>query len=790
MASIAKPFLALSKSPYGQEAEFTGGHQTFNLIPNGEKADSKLVGLAAANFFLLQAQFARSIFDVLQVKRFGGHGNYFLRPLIFDHSELLKDLGHINVDQFSIEDFNKLLFEKHLLTEYKAHIGYSANYTDEDRAELLKATPNQIRRNTKNWKYHDVQIRFNVDRPERTLVEVRINDYKSNDLGQTTFRATYLYQKLLTLAFDMAKNKQIWKLDLPFRMANETIDEYWARLKLHPSSNPNYLFQTLGLDQNDRVVFKRQPQYSYKSQFKAGEKISFGFEMETKADNIVGLIIPNDPKLHIEWREWTTKRKLKYLKSVLGQDITLDDFIYSKEGYTNLTTKFSVDIHKFPFMDADIHIEESGNLEIKSNGKAVYNLELLKAQMLKVKKVFADEYFGAHMHIFVPDELLVQLRDPNHADHFAAFIDRLSFYLQIKDYTDEKNDAKPTHALDSWSLDRWSEQDILKLYQYLIGEGTIDNRSIKHRNIGIRKVKGGLDFELRTVGDDVEFGSKILELVQKAILKPQELGDIKYLSSHHLFHEFREPTKKDNPSDYYLAKKLKERFPNMTAQQLALAHKLQFEMYKPRMGDYMAFGTDLFAPEVADPKDLNLNSARANFESNLVIPLQKFEQLNYLSQEQVESIQAHRNNYLDQMFRLILSMEEKIKDNPANKAFFSEPNYLYLADYLRRSESADRPNFKSYDKKYSSRERARQKMVLENLVYTARKITLDFITESQLDQIFFETVREPVRLLRSNLQSQNRFYKSPNLNKKTSPSYRPLVHQTRSADLQCGVLFN
>lgn len=731
--------IAHGKSPYGQLGEFTGGHQTFNLIPAGEKADAKLVGLTAANMFLLQAQFTRSLFDVLDVKRFGSYKNFFLRPILFDHQELLETLKNSDPKTLDITQVEKMLFDTYALKEFENHITTAEYYSDEDRAEMRKWSDKKKKSFWKNWKYRDGQLRFNAEKPERTLIEIRINDHV-NDNGLTALRATYIYQKMLTLAFDMAKRGEIWQLNVPYRHAGENLDAYWQRLKAHPQSSDEKLFlQTIGLDKNDFRALKRQPGFIYKPSFQAGSRESFGFEMETLSDAIVNLIIPNDPEVSEDWRDWGKQRKLSYLAK---KGIELDGS-YSPDIYRVLTTEFSVDTQLFPFMDADLHIEESGNLEIKSNGKFVYSLEKLHEQMKVIKSVFGKSYFGAHVHIFVPDSMMQQFRETTRAAKFVSFMERLSFYLQLKDYTDEKSEDKPTHALDSWSLDRYSEKDLVKLYRFLIGTDTLNNIELKYHNIGFRKVQGGVDIELRTAGDDVDFGAKVIERVQQVLRNPESLGEVMFHPSRALFHDFRDVTQNSTQS-YHLSEALKAEFPQMTETQKKLAHNLQFEMYRPSMSEYMFYGKDYLNPAVAAPHELTLESSRANFESNVVFPLQNYSQQNYLSETDLQRIAAAKKIYLGKMYALILEIEKSIPKYLTN-TFLLNSNYMYLAEYLRRSTAPDRPDFEAYDKKITTREKARQRLVLENIVYKARRIVMDFVVQSNLDQVYAKTVYEPVK---------------------------------------------
>src|SRR5690606_37899010 len=96
------------------------------------------------------------------------------------------------------------------------------------------------------WKYRDVQIKFNLADPAKSLVEFRIGDWVADRPEQTMLK-TFLYQNLLEKAWSLAKEDKIFQPEIPLRMAGESDLDYWNRLRLNPAASKESLLHTLGI---------------------------------------------------------------------------------------------------------------------------------------------------------------------------------------------------------------------------------------------------------------------------------------------------------------------------------------------------------------------------------------------------------------------------------------------------------------------------------------------------------------------------------------------------------------
>src|SRR5690606_17880090 len=121
----------------GQSNKMTGAHQTYMPLPAGERADPKLMGRMAANLQLLQAQYGPAMHEILDVKRWGGaSGNFYMRPWVLDHYDLLKEMSAADPKKFELGDVRKLLFEKYIDQEFEIQARAQLRIENIDQQEL------------------------------------------------------------------------------------------------------------------------------------------------------------------------------------------------------------------------------------------------------------------------------------------------------------------------------------------------------------------------------------------------------------------------------------------------------------------------------------------------------------------------------------------------------------------------------------------------------------------------------------------------------------------------------
>lgn len=728
LKNMAGFLLRLGANPYGREAEFTGAHQTFDILPQGVKFESGLAGRAVANYMLLMQQFAPVIFGSLQVERYGGYKNFFIRPLIFDHAEMLIELSEMRPESLDLAALHKLMYDKYVLAEYDAHIRSSMIYSEKQKQELLKVTDQKKRAFAKLWKYHDLKVHFNAEKPERTLIETRIGDYRQGS-PESILRVTYLNQLLLTTAYRMAAVGKIHRLDVPLRSTTETEDQYWKRLLAHPASSEAAFFKTLEVDSLGQALIRERSFSPRDQKFKATSVPSFGFEKEFFGHEIVNLIVPNDPEARKKWRSWSMDRRVEYFANLIA-DPKKREIWYGEErlDYTPdmrriVVAEFQADTFKYPFLDPFLFLEDSGNFEVKSNGRDILTTDSLIGKIGQISKPLKTTYFGAHIHLFVPDSLLADLRlDHALADRAVGFLERLSLFMQAEDY---RTADGSNHDLDSWSLDRFSPQDLSEISSYFKGTGKIGNVSQKYHNVGVRQVDGGVDIELRSVGDEISYMQELVQMVTNAFINRDFGVNHRYGMSRPLFHDFTAVVAGTDVSKFTLANALSQRFP-MTKSQLDIAHKLQFEIYKPSMAEYVVFpGYDGYLS--ADPAKMDLRYVRTNFETNVALPILNYEDQPYFSKEELERVAKARESFLKKLHEIVIEIERS-----RDYAFLrTEKDFLHLAYWLERSTHSSRPNLNKVEPKLGKQ----QAKILEKLVHRLRRKTMNFIKESELSAI-------------------------------------------------------
>lgn len=722
---LASFVLRLGDNPYGREAEFTGAHQTYDLLPQGVAFEAGLAGRTVVNYILLMEQFSPVIFKRLQVERYGGYKNFFIRPLVFDHTALLNEMSATNPQDLTIQRVERLMNDKYAIAEYDTFVKNTVYFTDKDRAEMLAESVKRKKSFPKLWKYHDLRIHFNPENPARTLVETRIGDYRQGS-PEDILRVTFLNQMMLKLAFEMAKNNQVWKFEVPARLQGDSDDDYWKKLQSAPASSEKKFFAALQLDKTAQDLLKAGDFEPRSPKFKVAGKPSFGYEMEFIGSEFLDLAVPTDPKARSHWREMGHGQRVEYFIGLIADPEQRERFLneeyveYTPDIRRIITTEFQADIMKIPHLDPSLWQEDSGNFEIKSNGRDIFDLSTLVDKVHIVDKKLMTTSYGMHAHLFIPSQIIKAFRDrPELADQAGAFIERVSLLMQLEDYREGDGEQA---SLDSWSLDRYSPKDLAQVVSWLKGQGKLGNIDQKYHNIGVREVVGGVDIELRAVGQDIAYMQELMNYVSKAFIERDFGIDHLLGASRPLFHDF---TSLDNPvdgTDFTLVHALSQHYA-LTKQQIDLVQKFQFEIYKPSMADYVFF-EDFMAANSVDPSKMDTRFVRSNFESNVALPILNYNEQPYLSQKPIKDVSKAREKFLERVYELVLATEK----NANAKFILKEANFLHLAKWLKRSTHASRPDFNKVDEATAKK----QRKILKNLVTELRGYVVDFTKDTEL----------------------------------------------------------
>jgi hypothetical protein len=730
LPNIAAFMIRLGQNAYGREAEFTGAHQTFDILPRGISYDSRLMALTVANYMLIKQQFAPQIFDLLRVERFGGYRNFFIRPLILDHQSLLAEISSLNPSELTMEKLNQIMNEKYAVAEFDAHVRNTPIYSERDRNEMLAWTERSKQRFKKLWKYHDLRIHFKPDNPARTLVEDRTGDYREGS-PQDMLRVTFFTQNLLRTAFEMAQAGRLFSFSAPQRRSAESDAAYWERLARDPNLSQDRLLDIMRLDPTQRSLLKGEEFTPRGPRFSALPRPSFGFEKEFIGHEVVDLIVPKDPEARAKWADLSQNQRIRYFASLLADDEERERFLneerirYSPDTRRVVQIEFEVDTFRFPFLDRHIFIEDSGNFEIKSNGRDLFSIEALFEMMGQTNRVLNKTNYGAHVHLFVPNSMLQSFRArPELADRFGSFLERISTLMQLEDY---RAADEPGHYLDSWSLDRLSERDIRMVTDWLKGKGPLGNLAQKYHNIGVREVDGGLDLELRSVGDDLDYAKRLLGWVEKAILRHDFGVDHEFGRTSPLFHDFSQARRASEAQRFTLYDAVGKRYA-LTQTQKEILFKLQFEIYKPSMAEYIHFD-EFETHHAVDPKKMDVRFIRSNFESNVALPLLNWEEQPYLQQSQLGQIGRARQAFIEKVYSLV----RQIETDQRYVFLRQERDFLHLADWLERSEHPSRPDFAR--RTPPPLEARRQRAALESLVKRLRTYSIRFVKDTQINEM-------------------------------------------------------
>lgn len=730
----------LGESSYGSSNKMTGLHQTTELLPIGyEGADSKFMGRMAANVLLLQAHFAPAMFEIFDVRRFGGPENLFLRPVVYDHYELLERLSKADPKNLELKEIRRMMFEDYLdkeivvqLTNHAKSWGEEFNRQDPEVKKVLDAPLAERQKYRRAWKYRDGQIKFNLKEPHKTLFEVRIGDYVSNSPEKTILQ-TALNQYILNAAFEKTLAGEIYELNVPRRLEGETEVEYFKRLQIEPHLTKESLMRLIGVTNPDIVnaFFSRKFDLTNPKPT-AGAKPTYGFEIEIWSEKLVNVILPRKPKLRAKWRELSESQRIKAMKK-LGFEF---DGTYSEEKYRVLTSEFMADTERFPWLNSDLHLETSGNAEIKSHNRGLADIGTMREQVDKTARVLREagyEFGGIHLHAFLPKKVVDRLVGQKKTKHFVDVLERMSFFMTLNNYA-EASVYEPYHGLDSWSIDRYSPSDLEKVRAHLEGKVEMTWLDQKYHNIGYRPVQDGLDIEVRDIGSDIKYGFEQLARLHNSLVN-LDFGNEKLANDKPIFMEFAEHADLKKVKRYTVADAVGKKH-KLTAQQKSILHKLQFEVYKPSMSDYMFF--DDFSGIEETPNDkLNAKEARTNFENNVAIPLLNYEEQSFLSQKELKKIEKAREAFVDRVYELVLEIEK----DPKLEFVRKHRDFLHLAEYLKRSTHPSRPNFKLAPK---GKKAEKQRERLETLTEKMRSFVIRFVHETRIDAALRRSLPAPV----------------------------------------------
>ncbi|HVK60730.1 MAG TPA: hypothetical protein VM432_04230 [Bdellovibrionales bacterium] len=701
----------LGNSPFGQSGDFTGIHQNFDVTPVGQKADPGVVARTIANFILLHEQFNPAIFAALEVERYGGYENLFARPYIFDHPEFLNLLSKTAPEKMTPELIQS--WQKQFLRR-EADIQIENHFDEGPKKEAAKADWQNF---SHNWKSRTVKVKWH-EKLNRILVESRIMDHKPKS-PWIAIKGTLLMQAMLNRSYELAKEGKLFQIEVPVRGKKESIQDYWARIEKNPKMGMDALIEALALKDKGAIGVIANRDFKTEKNFAASNQETYGFEVEFLSPNFVMALTPSDAK---QMPKWETANLATRTSIISASGVPFDNR-YTDHKYSVLSAGYRLDINKYPYMEPRPHLEESGRLEIMSNGRGIVEISDLVKKANEIKAVVAPKTatglhpMSFHFHGFMPNSM-VRL-NAGEVDQFTRLLERLSLYMNVADYA-ESTGERPPHRLDSWSLDRYSQKDLAAVRDHLLGRIKLSNSDQKYHNIGFRPVDNGIDLEMRASGSEVEYGAAVLQMAINAV-KNKDFGPAGASSGERFF---MEPQHYNSPAEYarFTLENALAKSGKLSAQQLRLAKKLQFEIYKPSMG-YFVYFPEGNTPDSAPSDHLDTKYVRTNFETNIVLPLQPWESQSFISAADKKRISEARSVYLTKVTGLI----QRLQKDPQAKFMFEKNDFLYLCDYLERSTHPSRPNF------LKGPEADRQKQILENLVFEMRSFVVEFVNATRVD---------------------------------------------------------
>jgi len=465
---------------------------------------------------------------------------------------------------------------------------------------------------------------------------------------------------------------------------------------------------------------------------KVADYMTFAFEMEGWDESIVRVILPRDPKLRAEWRELSDAERMKVLKR-MGLNFDAEEVEFTWEKYRTLSTEFYGDYQKHPFLHPELHLETSGNWEVKSYGRGLTTQAELEAAVRKMARNF-DEGFGLHLHAFLPDPLIQKITGEN-AGAYGKFLELQSLAMSLQGYAEAslnlESPNRAGHWLDSWSLDRYSPGEIKAVENHLKGKAKLNAIAQKYHNIAFRPVPGGLDIEPRDIDDDIEHGMNQLKYQLEFIEDPRMPAEVK--NSKPIFSEFREHANIGKDLKVYtLEDAVGKKYP-LTAEQKSLLRKFQFEIYKPVMENYMFFEDFSGLAETPDEL-LDVAYVRTNFENNIAIPLLNYDEQSYLTKAQKKLLAVEKDAFVDRIYKKLLAVEK----NPDYAFLKKSDNFLDLCEFLERSKHPSRPKFTrlAYDVKEERVE------LLDDLTNELRTEVVKYVKNTQLNAMIRKTVQD------------------------------------------------
>lgn len=510
-----------------------------------------------------------------------------------------------------------------------------------------------------------------------------------------------------------------------------------ARNNIYAPETSNFdnqnIFDTLSIHNQHLIDLLNKKFKKTDKAFTALDKISYGFEVEFFSSSIVQAIVPTVPSMRAEWAAASTAERIEILRR-LGFEF---DNKYTPLKYMIFSALFQMNIDQLPDMEIRPHLEESGRLEVISNGRNIYSIEHLGEAINAIAPFIESDSepkpahvrsVSFHFHIFIPDKYFDRLTDIE-KHQFVRMLERISLYMSASDYAEVAGVEKPPHRLDSWSLDRFSPRDLIEIENHLFKRQTLNNSQQKYHNIGFRPVKGGIDLELRSIGGvtEVEYGKDILRLIQSALLtktfgKPDD-GPWYFMEPQHY-------ASTDEYKEFTLSEVAKNHDTSLTTHTLALLQKIQFEIYKPVMRNFIWLPRENTF-ESAPPEDLDVALIRNNFESNVALPLLDFYSRAYFAPTAKKMLMQARTRYIEK----VIQLARQIEQDP-NYSFLRETdNYLYLADYVSHSTHPSRPTAFMYGP-----EADRRRELLTDIMYKMRKLIVEFTTETNIDELLYKSL--------------------------------------------------
>lgn len=553
-----------------------------------------------------------------------------------------------------------------------------------------------------------VQIELNQLMPilSQLTIEHKLPQGQSEVATQDSLRALYLHQLILNHARSLAQKKLNWQPN-SYQPAETQLQDLISNV----------------LQTNDSQIARfilKKPFHVIDPKPHTHDFITSAFELESLSELIVMLILPRDPSLRTRWHKMNLQERTAALAK-LGFQID-QEFTYEK--YYLFTSEFFGDVNQFEFLSPELHLEGSGNWEIKSKLAGLSGNRATSRAIETIERIVPRDDFRLHMHKFIPAHKYSGLTADD-SDRFVDFIERLSFYMLVSGY-DEAPLHHPNHFYDSWGLDRYSIKDLQSVQDHLLGVKKLAPKDQKYHNVAFRPVRNGLDLELRDIANDVQFGSALGDRIERALLQG-DFGSIKFSDDPPLFMGFGE-NNPDYEKQFTLQTAVSERH-SVTAAQAELLRQFQFEIYKPSMRDQVFFiGTEITTYEETFDQDLDTKYVRTNFENNIALPLLNYDQQSFITQEEKEIIRQHRTEFIEKVWALLLQVD----NNPEYAFMKSTTDYLHLADWLRRSTHPSKPNFA---KVVSSAERERQNQLIEDLTYKLRAMASVFVKKTQILKI-------------------------------------------------------